>query len=446
MSQRKKLLLFLLPCILFALVFITVVVIDKVFPQTTNAQLIKKEEKDDSGRVTRTAYFSEDGSPAVTTGGYHAIEQQYNEAGSVSTIIYQGITGEPVKNTSGYSIRERTFNEKGQLDTEFYYDTSHQPVMITDGYHAVRRTYTEEGALASAEYLDISGNLTLTGSGYAVISRKYVNDKITEDYYFGVNREPVCCTGGYFGVRKEVNEAGQEIRKEYLDAEGQLMAGNNGVAIETEEYADGKRVRILYFDASGNPASIHRSYYGIGYKDGKIIHLNEDGEEMFRLDVILNSSPILVVIAGVLFLILCIFSKGRVSVVLLILYTGFILLMTIMYREPEELMFNLNPMEDFTRFFQNASARQEILNNIWLFIPFGLLLGKVFGRLRVALIPILFSLAIEIIQYVFHIGFSDICDVMNNSFGGFIGCLAGIGIRRLGTPGTGPDRIRLSPE
>lgn len=421
----------MLPCIIFALFFISVVVIDKVFPQTTNAQLIKNEEKDESGRVTRVAYFNKDDSPAVTTGGYHAIEQQYNESGNESMIIYLGITGAPVMNTTGYSIRERSFNEKGQLDTETYFDTSHQPVMIIDGYHAVGRTYTEEGALADREYMDIDGRLTLNKDGYAVVSRKYVGEKVTEDYFYGIDREPVSCSGGYYGVRKEMNEAGQVIRTEYLDADGQLMAGNNGVAIETAEYIDGKRTKVLYFDASGNPASIHRSYYGMAYKDGKTIYLNEEGEEMFRLDVILNSSPVLVVIAGILFLVLCVFSKGRFSVALLIFYTGFILLMTILYREPEEHMFNMNPLEDFTRFFQSASARQEILNNIWLFLPFGFLLGKVFHTPKAVFIPLLLSLAIEATQYIFHIGFCDICDLMNNTLGGVIGFLAGRGVRKM---------------
>ena len=421
----------MLPCIAFALFFISVIVIDRVFPQSSNVQLVKNEEKDDNGRVIRIAYFAEDGSPAVTTGGYHAIEQNYNEAGSVSTVIYQDVTGAPVKNTTGYAILERSFNEKGQLDTESFFDASHQPVMVADGYHAVRRTYTEEGALADREYLDLNGQLILTGGGYAVVSRIYLNKRTSEDFFYGINREPVCCTGGYYGVHTEKNKEGQVIRTEYLDADGNLMAGKNGVAIETIEYENGNRVKDLYFDQDGKPTSIHRSYYGIEYRDGNRIYLNADGEEMFRLDILLNSSPILVAIAGLLFLALCVFSRGRGTVLLLILYTGFIILMTILYREPEELFLNLNPLEDFKRFFQNASSRQEIMNNIWLFLPLGLLLGKIFGRFRAALIPVFLSLVIETIQYIFHLGFCDICDVMNNSFGGLIGCIAGIGIHRM---------------
>lgn len=443
MNQRKKNILFLIPCLVFVLIFIVVVVIDRVFPQTAIAQLNKKEEVDESGRVIRIAYFTEDGSPAVTSGGYHAIEQQYNEAGNVSSLTYLSKEGTPVKNTSGYAVVERSFNEKGQLDTEFYFDHLREPVIIVDGYHAVKRTYTDEGALADREFMDLKGQLTLTTGGYAMVSRSYLNKRAYEDFFFGINREPVLCSEGYYGVRREKNKEGQVIRTEYLDAEGNLMSRNNGVAIETTEYVDGNRTKVLFFDVSGKPASIHRSYYGIGYKDGKQIYLNADGEEMFRLDVILNASPILVAIAGFLFLILCVFSRGKGAVLLLILYTGFIIMMTILYREPEELLFNLNPLEEFKRFFQTATARQEIMNNIWLFLPFGLLLGKIFGRLRIALVPLLFSLAIEAIQYIFHLGFCDICDVMNNTFGGAIGCLAGIGIRRLGW---GERRLKKAEE
>jgi glycopeptide antibiotics resistance protein len=66
----------------------------------------------------------------------------------------------------------------------------------------------------------------------------------------------------------------------------------------------------------------------------------------------------------------------------------------------------------------------EMISNILAFIPFGVMLGVSFKQLlfryKIAVI-FAFSLAVEIIQYVFAIGASDITDLIMNTLGGLIG-------------------------
>jgi glycopeptide antibiotics resistance protein len=66
----------------------------------------------------------------------------------------------------------------------------------------------------------------------------------------------------------------------------------------------------------------------------------------------------------------------------------------------------------------------EILYNCLFFIPFGLLLNANFKKVRFLpklVFIMLFSIAVELIQFIFAIGATDITDVITNTFGGFVG-------------------------
>jgi glycopeptide antibiotics resistance protein len=87
---------------------------------------------------------------------------------------------------------------------------------------------------------------------------------------------------------------------------------------------------------------------------------------------------------------------------------------------------NLTPFADFSR-----NNSREILDNLIVFIPFGLLLSASFKqatfRRKLAFIS-MFSLAVEVVQYVLAIGVADITDVIANTLGGFLGLtLYGLG-------------------
>jgi glycopeptide antibiotics resistance protein len=82
---------------------------------------------------------------------------------------------------------------------------------------------------------------------------------------------------------------------------------------------------------------------------------------------------------------------------------------------------NLIPFAGFSR-----DHLREMIYNLVVFVPFGLLLGVNLKRAsfwrRLALI-FFFSLAVEMIQFVFAIGVTDITDVITNTSGGFLGLM-----------------------
>ena len=122
----------------------------------------------------------------------------------------------------------------------------------------------------------------------------------------------------------------------------------------------------------------------------------------------------------------CVFNKkGIVVEVVLGLYIGFILWMTLICREPSaEYQYNLELFWSYRQF--DIQAKQIGLN-ILLFIPFGMLLftglqGNLKKRMIVTIIiGCLLSVLIEASQLVFKLGFCELDDVLDNTIGAFIG-------------------------
>lgn len=83
---------------------------------------------------------------------------------------------------------------------------------------------------------------------------------------------------------------------------------------------------------------------------------------------------------------------------------------------------NLNP---FAVFFQGSLS--EALENLIVFIPFGLLLSVCFKQVTIwQSLSIIFaaSLTAEILQFTLAIGTTDITDVITNTAGGLFGLVA----------------------
>ncbi len=95
--------------------------------------------------------------------------------------------------------------------------------------------------------------------------------------------------------------------------------------------------------------------------------------------------------------------------------------MTLMYRSAGDTKVKFELFWSYKQFFNSSSLRIEILNNIWLFVPLGAILYKLWPQGYILLIPILFSVLIETIQYFTGLGLSELDDVISNGLGVLIG-------------------------
>lgn len=81
-----------------------------------------------------------------------------------------------------------------------------------------------------------------------------------------------------------------------------------------------------------------------------------------------------------------------------------------------------------------SGGRKEVLLNFIVFIPLGLiaqLVGKKNPVIKNAIYILIFSLFIEVSQYILAVGATDITDLLTNTFGGVVGILLYWGLSRL---------------
>lgn len=381
-------------------------------------------------------YLDARGKPVTLTSGYSSIQREY-EDGRNTVITYLDTDGKPVVISSGYETIRRTYNDNRLADTDTYWIGDTQ-VQRKQGYWSLKRIYgngADRKRVVRQEYRGEQGELVLNSSGYAYFERDYNKaGKIAEVRYYGVDGSKVSIDIGYYGYQREYDDQGRIIQTTYINAEGKPANTSRGYTIVKTVYADAG-TKTLYFDAERNPVTAGHSQYGeIRTEDGSS-YLNEDGEYLLRLDNLLFSNPIVVLIFGVVVTCFALFVRGKWRIVFIVLYGAFILYMTIAYREigtVDHARFNL--FWSYRQFLSSRGLQRQILSNIWLFVPFGAALCTALrGRstewkaiLVTTLICFAFSGAIEAFQLTAGIGLCEFDDVVSNSLGGLIGAAASI--------------------
>ena len=151
---------------------------------------------------------------------------------------------------------------------------------------------------------------------------------------------------------------------------------------------------------------------------------------MLFLSDILHEMHWIVVVAGSLLCIAAALGSRKQNAVLLVLYLAFIVYMTLIGERAGIAGVRLDLFWSYRLFLISPVMRLQILNNIWLFVPLGAMLYRLWPRGYVALIPVLLSLVIETLQLVLGRGLFETYEIISNSLGGLIGVLVCWGIRK----------------
>lgn len=115
-----------------------------------------------------------------------------------------------------------------------------------------------------------------------------------------------------------------------------------------------------------------------------------------------------------------VFLPNNAKIVLLIIYLLFILAVTLL-RKQSDYGKSLVLFWSYRNFFASQLYRLEILNNIWLFAPFGAGLYRRTGTMNALLYGACLSIFIEGMQYAFNLGFFEWDDIISNIVGTIIG-------------------------
>jgi hypothetical protein len=386
------------------------------------------------GNTVLEQYFDTDGNPAKQNNGHYALLREFNNDGREYRITYLDGDGKPMIIIAGYAILLRSYNSSGQVEYDHYLDKNGELTKSSNGAYGQYNEY-ENGLNTVITYLGEDDKPTKVNSGYAMRKKTFYEDvqnagRVENDFYYDEMENPISLSIGQFGVHYEYDELGRKVGMTYLDASGSPITTFLGyTTVKRTFYPDNTVDTEMYYDESGNQVSLSHGQYGIKHVNGKIVYLDKNGKEFFDLNNWLHNNLLGVVIIGIFVGGASLLLGRKGNIVLLLLYLIFIFYMTLMYRIQGEARAELELFWSYKQFFSSPSLRLEILNNIWLFIPLGAILCRLWPRAWVFLIIIMLSIAIEVTQYLTGSGLTELDDIISNSLGGF----AGYGITMIGS-------------
>ncbi|WP_216392643.1 VanZ family protein [Blautia sp. MSJ-19] len=383
--------------------------------------------KDTEGRLLEERYLDENGEP-TDCWGYFGIS--YKHRGKTDILTYLDAEGNPMKTGSGYAVIVRSFDDLWHAVDDMYYDTDMNAVMCTGGYYGLHRIYDKEGRTTGIIYLDMNGLPTVNLSGFAQEKRILDEEnRIAQKFYYDIKGKAVRLQAGQAGEAYTYDEYNRIIQVTFLNQDGEPAATKDGyVILKKTYYRDGNEKTNMYFDASGNPVALNKGQYGIQRVGEISLYLNKNGQVKLCIDNLLNAYPVMVVIVGIVLCILFCLIPQKLRIAGLLFYVLFIFYETLMFREIGDVRANLVLFSYADTFLTSWKIRVDVLNNVWLFIPFGTGLYAIFGKKKVWLTALALSGAIESIQYFTGLGIAELDDLFGNTLGGVLGVAAGVAI------------------
>lgn len=367
-------------------------------------------------------YFDEIGAPSRQKNGSYALLRELDKEGHEYRVTYLDKGGKPMIITAGYAILLRSYNDFGLVEYEIYLDVNEEPIKRSNGAYSRRNEY-ENNRNTVVVYLDGSGKPTRVESGYAIMKRTYYGDgQIETETYFDADEKPIALALGQYGVHYEYDGLGRKAVLTYLNVSGSPAVTNLGyTTVKRTFHPDDTVETTMYYDADGLPVALSHGQYGVKHVNGKKIYLNKDGKEFFNLNNWLHNNSVAVVAIGILVAILSLVLGRKWNCILLILYLVFVFYMTLMYRVEGDANAEMELFWSYKQFLSSPSLRLEILYNIWLFVPLGTILCRIWPRVWVVLIALAISVFIEVVQYHCGIGLAELDDIISNGLGGLIG-------------------------
>ena len=323
-----------------------------------------------------------------------------------------------------YEAVNESYNDGKTVITRFR-DEDGNFVEHKNGYFYCLVEWSDDRKTSKVTYFGQDDNVKMTNFGYAIIERNH-DDKgrITRSVFYDTDNNPVKRELGEFGYITEYDSNNRPIKEIFINEQYQIMNGTRGYAIIERTFNDdGSISRSMYFDKDGNPARLVNGAYGVSYENGKTIYLNKNGKWLFCIENIITNSQAVVVVFGILLCAILFASRNKkvIIAIFLFIYILFVLYVTLNRQQIDSNA--LRPFSSYKQFFTSCGTRRQILNNIWLFVPIGVATGLLSAQKRFLVLPILFSVVIEIVQLITRLGFFEVDDMVSNTIGTIIGCL-----------------------
>lgn len=372
-------------------------------------------------------YFDAEGLPAKQLLGHYALIRDYNEKEEIIRQVYLDSSGQPIINYDGYAITKRYYNDAGLLETELFFDNYNKPITTRSFGNGCKRIYDNSGNVIAIVCLNADGEPSKTVKGYAIIQRSYYTEgpyagKIETEKYFDENNNPVQLAKQQYGIYKEYDEYGRVNLITYLNNSGEPVISSDGYATCKQTfYADDTVRTETYYDEFGNPIALSEGQYGTFYQDNKKVYLDINGCELFSLKNFLHNNHAAMIIICFIAIVIPAISGRKTNIFLLAGYIMIVLYLTMMFRNHLDRRMELKVFWSYKQFFSNEQIRWQITENIFLFIPLGIMMYEVYPDKKALFILIAISIVIELCQYFAGLGLCELDDTISNGIGGFVG-------------------------
>lgn len=379
----------------------------------------------EKGNVVSEFYFDEEDVPVSMPDGQYGILRKYDEKGHEVKQTFVDAEGRPMWIKSGYVSVLKEYDKNGNEVKDVYVDLNDNPVFGNNGYAGRVKEYDKEGQCIRIINLDILGDPVNSSAGIAVEERVLDEDgRVQTVMYFDVNRKPVANILGQYGETYAYDEHERKCRITYLDVEGNPAPNIYGYTILQKTFkANNSTETDMYFNADGKPMKLSHGEYGVRWDNGRQYYLTKTGKVNYflSLDELLHANTLLAILIGAVLSVFGVCLPKPLQVVLLLLYAVFIIYMTLLYRTGGDPEGQFELFWSYKEFFSERSLRIELFQNVWLFVPLGAMLYYCTQKQWVLVVPLLFSIVIEAIQYFTGRGLFEFDDIISNGVGGCYG-------------------------
>ena len=226
----------------------------------------------EAGKVETESYFRDD-IPVNTSLGYARAEYEYNDDGKVTHRQYFGANGYPInifhsKTGKLYSSVEYEYGAGGKVTMTRYRDSTGRIVNAEDRAYAYARTfyatdtdyftayYDESEQVLSSTYFytDHAGHILreekmdAQGTIYAVTTREWESGRMTDEYVFDGEDQPVLTSGGYHGLHRQYDPVGNVSAEWYTSLSGESVTSTSGYHRVEKNYENKMVVYEAWFD------------------------------------------------------------------------------------------------------------------------------------------------------------------------------------------------------
>ena len=381
---------------------------------------IKELIKNKNNQVIQETYYDANHQPVKLYNNYYGLSYEYKEHQNI--MHYLDADGNIMALSTGCATVIRNLDENGRNVLEEYYDLNMHPVKCY-GYYGIAREYDSAGYCTSMTYVNQNHKTINCSQGYATKIYKRDNEgTIIGEFYYDVHGNPAKSSLGEYGQLYVRDNQFRVIQITYVDQYGNPCKNQSGYSIlKRTYYKDGTICTEMYYDANENPIALKKGQYGIQRYNDCSLYLDKNGNIQYSIDNMLNGYPVLVIVCGCIVSILLLILPYKMSIALSVLYVFFIIYETLMFRESGDARSNLVLFSYADTFFHSRTIRVEVINNIWLFIPFGVGMYRIYQRKSIFLVALLFSILIEVSFLLTCLGVAEFNDVFENTLGAIIG-------------------------